>query len=150
MSSDLKQRAEARLEAALAVPGAPADPRPLYRPALRHLRETDPTAFARAISFFEETLVPAVAAEADALGTWLEYGRLLVSALAPGRLLEVDGTGRAREVDDATGACGLVLFLPDSGAAPVLVLRQPSEASPAQAATIELLVAGRVTASGYD
>jgi hypothetical protein len=148
MTDDLKSRADARLASALAAPGAPVDPRPLFRPVLRHLRERDPAAFDRALAHFEGTLVPAVAGGADPLRAWLNYGLLLASALGAGRTVEVDPTGRARSLEEGTGG-GLVLHVPEADDAPVLVLHQPTDASPAQVATVELLVVGRVTASAY-
>jgi hypothetical protein len=150
MSDDLKQLAEALMDSALGAPGAPADPRPLYRPALRFLREREPSGFERAVGYFAETLLPAIADGADPVGAWLDYGRFLAGAMGVGRQLEVDETGRARPVDDVVAARGLLLFVPDSPEAPVLVLRQPNPGSPAQRATVELLVVGRVTASAYD
>jgi hypothetical protein len=149
MTDDPKARADARLASALEDPAAPADPRPLFRPALRHLRERDPAAFDRAISHFETVLVPAVAGGAEPLAAWLEYGLLLADALGPGQTVEVDRTGRARPVSDPATATELVLRIPESEDAPCLVLRQPAGASPAQVATVELLVAGRVAASEY-
>jgi hypothetical protein len=149
MSDELKSRADARLVAALEAEAAPADPRPLFRPVLRYLREREPAAFDRAIAHFEEVLVPAVAGDADPLRTWVEYGLLLAGALGAGRTVAVDHTGRARSIDDVTTARELVLHIPEAEAAPVLVLRQPAACSPAQVATMELLVAGRVTASAY-
>jgi hypothetical protein len=149
MSDELKSRADARLTAALDHEDAPADPRPLFRPVLRYLRERDPEAFARAIAHFEDVLVPAVAGEADALRAWVEYGLLLAEALGPGRTVEVDRTGRARPADDPMSSRDLLLHIPEAEAAPALVLRQPAAGSPAQVATLELLVEGRVTASAY-
>lgn len=149
MTDDPKSRAEALLVSALDGPGAPADPRPLFRPVLRHLRERHPAAFARAIGHFEETLVPSVAGGADPLRAWLDYGLLLASAVGPGQMVEVDRSGRARPVEDVAAAQGLVLHIPEAEDAPVLVLRQPAVGSSAQVATVELLVAGRVTASAY-
>jgi hypothetical protein len=151
---ELRQRADAALEAALAAALAAGagirDPRPYFRPVLKHLRETDPEAFSRAIAHFESELVPALAAGADPVRGWLEYGLLLATALGPGRLLEVDATGRAHPVEAPLTAGGLVLHIPDAEASPVLVLRHPSAGSPPQEATVELLAEGRVTASAYD
>jgi hypothetical protein len=146
----LRQRADAALETALAVGAGIRDPRAYFRPVLKHLRETDPQAFSRAITHFESDLVPALAGGADPVRGWMEYGLLLATALGPGRLMEVDGTGRAQPVEHPLSASGLVLHIPDAEAAPVLVLRHPSDGSPAQEATVELLAAGRVTASAYD
>lgn len=146
--SDPKTRADARLETALQ--GADQrDPRPLYRPALRYLRDQRPDAFEDALRYFEDELIPAVAGDAEPLATWLEYGRRLARALGAGRLVELDSTGRARPITDPAEARGLVLHLPDDDAAPALALRSPKTPSPAQQAAYELLVEGRQTASAY-
>jgi hypothetical protein len=94
-------------------------------------------------------LIPAVVGGADPLGAWLEYGMLLAELLGPGRTVAVDATGRAEPTADVAAAEGLVLHLSDIDDRPALVLRCPASLSPAQNATIELLVAGRVTASAY-
>ena len=147
--SDPKARADARLETALNDADR-RDPRPLYRPALKFLRDRRPDAFADALRYFEEELIPAVAGEADPLAEWLAYGRRLARALGDGRLLEIDSTGRARPVAGVEEARGLVLHVPDDDAAPALALHYPAEPSKAQQATFELLVEGRQTASTYD
>lgn len=149
MTDDPKARADARLEAALADLDY-RDPRPFYRSVLRYLRERDQDAFDRALRYFEEELVPAVAGEADPGAAWSEYGAVLARALGSGRMVELDDTGRARGVDTAVGAKGLVLYVPESTDAPVLVLRYPRAVTPAQHAAYELLVEGRQTASAYD
>lgn len=146
--TDPRTRAEARLEAALQDADC-ADPRPLYRRALRYLRDRQPEAFQAALDYFEEELIPAVASEADPLAAWLDYGRRLARALGDGRLVEMDSTGRARPVTDPAEARGLVLHLPDDATAPALALRCPRDPSKAQQATFELLVDGRQTASEY-
>lgn len=148
MADAERKRADARLEAAL--DGADqADPRDHYRPVLRYLKNRDDGAFRRLYQYYEETLVPAVAGEADPLREWLEYGRTLADALGPGRLLEVDSTGRARATGEGE-ARGTVMFVPDDAAVPVLILREPRQASPAQVAVRELLADGRQTASHYE
>lgn len=146
--TDTKTRADARLEAALADADQ-ADPRPLFRPALKYLRAHRPDAFQAALRHFEDELLPAAAGEADPLAAWLEYGRHLARALGDGRLVELDSTGRARPVTDPAVARGLVLHVPDDAGAPALTLRYPSEPSKAQRAAFELLVEGRQTASEY-
>lgn len=148
MTGEQKSRADARLEAALQ--GADhRDPRPYLRAVLRHLRERNAEAFSRATRYFQDELVPAVAGEADPLEAWAEYGERLARELGAGRTVELDSTGRARPVDDARSARGLVLFIPDATDAPVLVLRYPRDPAPAQHAAYELLVEGRQTASAY-
>ncbi len=149
MSDDQRRRADERLESTLHASGL-RDPRPFYRPVLRYLREHHPAAFARALEHYESVLVPGLADGGDALGAWLEYGLVLAAEVGPGRTLEVDETGRANACDDPGGGDGLVLHIPDDAGAPVLLLRYPAASSPAQDATVELLVAGRVTASAYD
>lgn len=144
-----RAQADARLETALAAADY-RDPRPFYRFALKYLREHDEEGFRRALEYFEEELVPAVAEKADPLVAWGEYGALLGRTLGAGRIMELDSTGQARPVDSVTAARGLVLYLPDDPAPPVLVLRYPTNASAAQHAAYELLVTGRQTASAYE
>lgn len=148
MDDELKTRADRRLDAALA--GADRrDPRPFYRRALRHLRERDPDAFQHALEHFETELLPAVAGDADPLAAWLEYGLRIGRALGEGRVMELDGSGRAAAVDDPATAGGLVLHIPDDAGTPVVVLRYPTDATAAQHAAYELLVEGRQSASAY-
>lgn len=148
MSDDPRARADARLEAALEG-GDRLDPRPMYRPVLRYIKEQNPEAFRRALRYYDEELVPG-SVEGDPLAAWLEYGARLSAELGPGRLLDIDATGRARPIGAAAAGEGFVLFLPDSTVAPALVLRYPGSATTAQRAAMELLVEGRQTASAYD
>jgi hypothetical protein len=135
-------RADHRLAQALEVSGG-RDPRDLYRERLRVLRETDPAAYRRALQHFEEQLIPRVANDQfDPLTEWLEYGRLLADLAVPGRAVQVDPTGRARDYAPPVPPVDLVLHLPASSRDPVSVLRLPGELSPAQRATYELLVEG--------
>ena len=145
MSDDLRARADARLESALA--DSPfRDPRPDLRPMLKHLREHDAPAFDRALAHFETTLIPAVAGEADPLEEWLAYGRVLATLAGGGEILAIDGSGRAGPVGEATPAPdAMLLHLPASPDTPALVLRCPRDATPAQEASVDLLVLGRVT-----
>lgn len=149
MTDDEKSRADARLETALGAADQ-RDPRPFFRTALKHLRERDDEGFRRALRYFEDELVPAVAGDADPLAAWADYGAVLARAVGPGRTVELDPTGRARDVETAAGSRGLVLHIPNATDAPVLVLRCPRNPAPAQHAARELLVDGRRTASAYD
>jgi hypothetical protein len=81
---DLKTRAEARLDAALAEADV-QDPRDHYRRALKALRQRDPDGFDAALRYFEEDLIPAVAGDADPIDTWIEYGTMLARTLGEGR-----------------------------------------------------------------
>jgi hypothetical protein len=148
MTDEMKTRADARLDGALANADQ-RDPRPFYRNALRHLRENDEPGFQRALRYFEEELVPAVAGAADPLIAWAEYGLMIGRTLGSGNTVELDATGRALPLESVAGAEGLVLYIPAAAAAPVLVLRYPRKATAPQHAAYELLVEGRQTASAY-
>jgi hypothetical protein len=138
---DTRKRADERLDQALAAAGL-EDPRPAYRDRLKALRAEDPPAFARALEYFEATLVPSVAGGAEPLAEWVAYGRLLAEQGGPGRLVSVDAGGRASPYQPPP-AGDLLLFLPDDGrrfVVPLLVPRTPSQP---QQATVDLLVRGR-------
>ncbi len=146
--TDPRNRADARLDAAL-QDADQQDPREHYRRALRALKQVNPDGFQAALRYFEEELIPAVAGEADPLEAWADYGKMLARTLGEGRAVELDSTGRARPVYDVSAAKGLVLHLPDDASVPAFVLRCPRKPSPAQQASMELLVEGRQTASAY-
>lgn len=140
--ADLRERADRRLEGALAETGVP-DPRNLYRTRLRRLRERSPDAYRRAVEYFERRLLPAVAAEtSDPLWEWLEYGRLLAELTSPGRTVQIDPTGREHPHTAPISPEQLVVHLPASTREPALVVWLPRELSPAQRATCDLLVSG--------
>lgn len=149
MSDDLRARADARLERALET-AAIRDPRPLLRPVLRQLKERDDAAFRSALHHYDNVLLPAVAGTGDAVSEWRAYARLLATLAGAGRTVAVDGSGRAATVSaDAAPESALLLHLPDDGAAPTVVLHCPRDPTPAQEASLELLVHGRVSASLY-
>lgn len=138
--ADLRARADARFQAALEASGA-RDPREFYREQLRALRAADRQAYDRALSYYEERLIPAVAAEdSDPLGEWLEYGRLLASLSLPGRTVLIDPSGGAADYARPVPADALALHLPESAGRPALLLGAPPKLSPAQRASYELLV----------
>jgi len=139
---DLRERADRRFEEALQQTGA-RDPRDFYRGRLKELREQDPDAFRRALSYFEERLIPAVAADgSEPLVEWLEYGRFLAQLSAPGKTLQIDPTGRALPYAPPVPGDHMVLHLPDASGGRALVVGIPPDLSPAQRATYDLLVAG--------
>jgi hypothetical protein len=123
-------------ERALAGAGF-ADPRPLYRDLLRRLREADPEGFRGAVDHYESETLPAIAEQgADPVEAWLSYGARIAARIAPGRLVAVDPTGRARSAGAGPPAAGsLVIHLPEdgSGAFLLLVPREPSEPQEATA-----------------
>jgi hypothetical protein len=138
-SPDLREQAEARFQAALRERNA-RDPRDFYRDRLRALKGENPEAFREATRYYEETLIPAVAApDSDPLAEWLEYGRVLARLAMPGRTVQIDPTGRASDYARPVPPDALVLHLPESRPAALLV-GLPAALSPAQKAAHDLLV----------
>ena len=138
MDAQLRARAEARLAEAAAALGL-ADPRPPYRDRLRHLRETHPEAFERAVTHYERAVLPAMA-DHDPLDAWLEYGRFLAGLTADGALTTIDATGRAHNYSAPLPPRSLVLFIPQDTSEPVFIAAQPAECTAPQRGTIDLLV----------
>lgn len=143
MDDDLRALAERRFEEALERTGA-RDPREFLRGQLRALRSDDAEAYRRALAYYEETLIPAVAAEgSDPLGEWLEFARVLAELTTPGRAVAVDPTGRADDYARPAPPDALVLHLPAAEGRPALPLGLPPELSPHQRAAFDLLVRQR-------
>jgi hypothetical protein len=135
-----KVAAEARTDAAI-LNGPYEDPRPVLRARLRYLREEQPAAFTAALEYYEETLLPVVAAaDSDPLTEWIEYGRRLGDLTARGKTLEIDGSGRARPFRARAPATGLILHIPDDTSAEALAIAVPREPSEAQRASYALLI----------
>jgi len=137
----LTARTDKLLDEALARTGS-RDPREYYRQLLRDLRSTGPERYAEAVAYHRETLLPAVDGGADPLECWTAYGRMLAEALAKGRTLAIDRSGRAAPFEQPAADC-LVLHMPDDASAKVLVVGLPSDLSDAQRATYQVLVAGK-------
>lgn len=136
--ADVRARADARSDSVLK---GSRDPRDYYRERLRALKAENPDAFRRALAYYEDRLIPAVAAEdSDPRAEWLEYGRVLATLFAAGRTVQIDPTGRASEYARPVPADHLVLHLPDAPARPALIVGIPPRLSPAQKATHDLLV----------
>jgi hypothetical protein len=107
------------------------------------MREQAPGAFREALAYFEQTLIPAVAAEgSDPLAAWLDYGRRLAELTAPGRTVQIDASGRSGEYAPPVPLDALVLHLPEQSSRPALVVGIPMQLSPAQRAVYDLLVKG--------
>jgi hypothetical protein len=140
--NDSVAAAERALEAALRETGA-RDPREFYRERLRELKRVSPEAYREAVAYYSETLLPRVASgEVEPLAAWTEYGRRLAEALAPGRTVAIDATGRAHAWE-RHDAAALVLHVPADEGARALLVGLPPELSPAQRATYDVLVAGK-------
>lgn len=142
MTDSLTAEADRALEAALAASGA-RDPREFYRERLRELKRASADAYQTAVAYYTETLLPEVAGgERDPLEAWTEYGRRLAAALAPGRTVGIDETGRAHPWERYEPD-RLVLHLPDEKGARALLVGLPPSLSDAQRATYDVLVAGK-------
>jgi hypothetical protein len=137
MDDTAKRLADERT--AQAIRDAPfEDFREAYRERLRWLKDSQPQGFTRALSHYNDILVPNIAAGADPLAEWLEYGRLLGNVSGAGNVMRIDETGRAFPLGD--GVDGLVLHLPEDTNVPALALVVPKALSDAQKATLGLLV----------
>ena len=138
--NDLRARATQRLEQALRDSGV-ADPRPRLRDMLRELRDRDAEAFKTATLHFEERLIPAVAGDSgDAIGEWLEFGRVLATLTAEGDTVLIDPTGLSSPYSRPVPLDRLVLHLPKSQRSAAVPVALPAELSPAQQASYALLV----------
>ncbi len=141
--SDPAERADRRLEETLEARGA-RDPRGFYRDRLRTLKESDPEGYRTAVAYYGDTLIPEVAdGEVDPLVAWTRYGLLLARAVAEGRTVSVDGSGRAHPPADPPEPDHLLLHLPDDTGRRALLVALPPSLTEAQRATYDVLVEGR-------
>ncbi|MGQ0813151.1 MAG: hypothetical protein ACT4O1_01645 [Gemmatimonadota bacterium] len=137
MNDTAKRRAEELTEAA--ITGAQLeDFRAAYRERLRWLKESQPQSFTKALSHYNDVLVPNVAEGADPIAEWIDYGTRLGELSGVGKVVRVDETGRAWPLDH--NIAGLILHLPDDTGVPALALLVPRQLSDAQKATMQLLV----------
>jgi len=142
--SELRARADARLDEALER-DAVLDPRDGYRERLKLLRTRDQDAFEEARRYYEEVLVPRVAApDSDPILEWFEYGRRLAELEGDGRVVAIDETGKASDYSPPFPRGALILFLPQDPKVSAFALNTPRHLSPAQAANYALLVERRV------
>jgi len=147
MTDALTQQADSLLEQALADAGA-RDPREFYREQLRALKQHAPEGYEGAVRYYRETLIPSVVGGAiPPLDAWTEYGRYLAEALAPGRAVSIDATGRAHPYEGPKPG-GLVLHLPGDHGGRALLVALPPELSPAQKASYDVLVSGKHKSGG--
>jgi hypothetical protein len=138
-ATEASERAQRLTDEALSEAGL-EDPRPGYRKLLLHLKGLDAAAFEEATHRFNETLVPDVASgSVAALEAWLAYARWLCERIRAGRIVAIDGSGRATDGAETLAADTVLIHLPDEPAAPAIVLATPSRPTPSQKATVELL-----------
>ncbi|TFH64457.1 MAG: hypothetical protein E4G90_08045 [Gemmatimonadales bacterium] len=143
MDEGLKKEADRRFEAALESTGA-RDPRDFYRKALRELREVNPGGYDRAVSHFQDVLVPSIATgEADPLWAWREYGLLIAEVTTVGRTVAIDETGRSQPFHSDAPLDRLVLHLPNAKGGRAILVSLPPNPSSAQRAAYDLLVVGK-------
>jgi hypothetical protein len=141
--ASVKDRAEARLEAAVAAADL-ADPRPGLRAQLKRLRTHDESAFLDAVRSYEQHVLPALADGDDVLSAWLDYARSLAERLGAGRFVTLDETGRAAPFTAPYQPGSCVLHVPDDPATPALAAALPARPSPHQEAALDLLIRGRL------
>jgi len=144
-----REESGSRYRSALEAAGL-RDVRPLYRALLKRIREEDADAYREAVRRYEEEVEPEVEESDDPLGVWLRYGAWLAGALVPGRIVAVDGSGRARDLDPGGGGSvegvtgdvdggPLLLHLPEPSRERALPLALPADPTGPQEATRELL-----------
>lgn len=142
MTADLRSAADRNLTTAAAGLGL-ADPRPPFRDRLRFLQANHPDAFATALRHYESVVLPAISGGGDVMEAWVQYGETIGALTSPGRMMRVDASGRAARYAAPVTEASLVLHVPDQNDAPVLVTVAPVSPTPAQQATLDLLVHGR-------
>lgn len=132
------------LSRALAETGA-RDPRELCRSLLRELKTRSQESYDEAVERFQDSVMPSIVGEeAEPLQAWLDYGRYLAERLGPGRDVVIDASGKALPAPSAPSWRDLLLHLPDDGRARAVPVSVPPELTPAQQATIDVLVDGKV------
>ena len=143
MTNDLRQKADARFEAALAATGA-RDPREYYRSRMLELKRSNPQGYAAAVAYYQSTLVASIAEQdADPLQAWQTFGLRIAELTAAGRAVAVDPAGRSRPFEPPGRSEDMILHLPDARNQRALLVGLPPEPSAAQLATWNWLVRGR-------
>lgn len=143
MGEGQREEADRRFEEARDLAGA-RDPRDFYRTALRELRTVAPESYEKAVTYFQEVLVPSIASgEAEPLYAWREYGRLIAELSVDGRTVAVDETGRSEPFNADSPLDRLVLHLPSGKGGRALLVSLPPTLSVAQRASVDLLVNGK-------
>ncbi|MEN8144682.1 MAG: hypothetical protein ABFS14_06980 [Gemmatimonadota bacterium] len=138
--SELGERASRLMEEALAS-AAMSDPRPLYRELLRELKTGGGESFTEASQRYQSAVLPSIAVDgADPLSEWIGYGRWLAERCRSGKFVSVDATGRATDAPDVHPPSAVLLHIPAEAKLPAYLLASPARPSPAQRATLELLV----------
>jgi hypothetical protein len=140
---------DALLEEALASTGT-ADPRPALRELLRGLRDTDEGAYRTLVARFEDEVIrPIRTRELAPLDAWLRFGITLAEARLPVAAIEVGPSGVAAPLDPGAGARPgfVILHVPAGTSGKATLVQGPEDLSPAQQATVDLLVHSKVRSS---
>lgn len=144
MDEALQSRADDLFEETLKRTNA-KDPRKFYRERLREMKTSDPDAYRAAVEYYRDELIPSIAEKgADPLLSWHTYGCRLAELSTPGKPVEIDVTGATYEYDPPTPDDRMILHIPTGSKGRAVVVGLPPELSPAQRATYDLLVAGRL------
>jgi len=144
MGQDLQDEADRRFEEALNSRGA-RDPREFYRGLLRDLKEQDRDTYTDTVRRWKEEVIgPLARGEQDPLDAWHRFGLQLATTLHPGRTVMIGPEGRSSPLEGAPDWTRLVLHLPREPRARAVPIAIPQEPSPAQQATLDLLVQGRL------
>ncbi len=139
-----QEAADRRFQEVLEETGA-RDPREFYRELLKELKTRDEDAFAAAVERWQSGVIqPLARGEGDPLGRWLAFGLELARTLHPGRTVTVDADGRAQPLEAQPDWRWLILHLPERKRDRAVPVSIPPEPTPAQQATLDLLVQGRL------
>lgn len=139
MSDEARKAVDERLAAALESAGL-ADQREVYRIWMRTLKRKNVSAFREATEHYEGDVLPRLTDSADPLGAWIEFGIVLAGMTGPGQAVSVDASGRSEAWRGEYERGRLVLYLPEDRQREALPVVVPATPSPAQEATIDLLV----------
>ena len=149
MFEELTAEADRLLAEALDTSGE-RDPRDYYRSRLKELRVSNPEGYDAAIEYYQNKLIPPIASgEVEPLIAWMEYGKFLAESFTPGQTVSINQSGESHPYDPTTTSGKLVLHIPESGkGGRAILVGLPSELSPAQRATYDVLVSGKHRMSG--
>lgn len=140
---DLQARADERLAQALSRTGA-EDPRGPCRRLLRAIKEIGEPGYSAAVERFGETIRSIADEEVDPLDGWLAFARHLAETLDPGEDVVVDATGRSTPLRSEGSWKELILHIPENPKSRASLVNAPPEPTEPQAATIDLLVNGKL------
>ena len=143
MTETEQDLAGARFARRLEETGA-RDPREFYRQLLRDLKEADAAGYEEMVARYRDRVVaPIEAGEGDPLTHWLEFGLEVAGRLHPGRTVVIGEDGRATPLAPPPDPLDLILHLPDDVKSRAIPVGIPPEPTPAQSATLDVLVKGR-------